>query len=429
LKQLAQALAAAHAQRVIHRDLKPDNVMVRRSEDGLPSVVVLDFGIAKLLDDDDGPKLTHTGTVFGTPEFMSPEQAQGLSVTFSSDIYSLGALAFFMLTGRAPFESADRTEIIQRQIAEPPPLDMLLRDTTMPHELVVLVQDCLRKEVEDRPETMEVLLSRLENINHGPKSPQSDLNLKPPTKPTKPLRPLGKKDTPVTDISFDGDLAPMKDETFTWGGDPDDRETDNLLAAPLDGSIGVAPDSALGGSRIPTSWIVIAIVLAGGAVAGYFLASGGTDEDVEIPENGDVALQNGATIGEEVPVIEPAPPIPLPERAFHLIDAAQQTGLAAVLLRSAEVEDAATTWASARELLGNEEANTDLPVAQNIEEAQSLIAQADTALNERQCRRADRAVVAMRDLSPALRRRYLAPLEQCNRRREERGRPPRTLGD
>src|SRR5215475_7756840 len=117
--QIAGALAASHAASIIHRDIKPENIMVRG--DGL--VKVLDFGLAKLTEpvspefvNAEAPTLaainTEAGTVMGTALYMSPEQARGLQVDARTDIFSLGALIYEMITGRLPFEGSNRNEVV-----------------------------------------------------------------------------------------------------------------------------------------------------------------------------------------------------------------------------------------------------------------------------------------------------------------------------
>src|SRR5262249_31117197 len=101
-RQAAEALALAHDMGIVHRDLKPDNVMIARTRDGSDLVKVVDFGIAKAAGNA-SQRVTKTGLVVGTPEYMSPEQLAGESLDGRSDIYSLALVAFNMLTGRLPF--------------------------------------------------------------------------------------------------------------------------------------------------------------------------------------------------------------------------------------------------------------------------------------------------------------------------------------
>ena len=138
LEQAAAALDYAHAKGIIHRDLKPANILFHA--DG--RVLLADFGLAKVLREDadqEGSVLTSTGIVLGTPEYLSPEQADGQALDHRSDIYSLGVLLFHMLTGRVPFRGATPVATaIQQAIAEPPSLSQLNPTISPAVEAVVM---------------------------------------------------------------------------------------------------------------------------------------------------------------------------------------------------------------------------------------------------------------------------------------------------
>ncbi len=125
LEQMCAALARAHDLGVVHRDLKADNIMLT-VRGGRPDFVkILDFGLAALAH---APRLAPKGAVFGTPEYMSPEQARGEDASPSSDLYALGVLFFEMITGKLPFRSKDRDELLEMQRSQPPPRPSGLRD-------------------------------------------------------------------------------------------------------------------------------------------------------------------------------------------------------------------------------------------------------------------------------------------------------------
>lgn len=162
--QIAEVLSAAHHQGVIHRDLKPDNVMLMPSSRGRLAVKVLDFGIAKIVDEENGPN-TETGSVFGTPEFMSPEQARGDEVDPRSDIYSLGVILFYTLTGKLPFRGKNKLVVLNMQLNEPPPRPSeLLPDLDVPPRLEAVIMKCLNKKRSARYETADDLLEALEDL-------------------------------------------------------------------------------------------------------------------------------------------------------------------------------------------------------------------------------------------------------------------------
>ena len=141
---LCDALAAAHAQGVIHRDVKPDNVMLSPHAPGLK---LLDFGIAKLYDAfSEGGETTRTGMVVGTPTFMAPEQVAGGEVTDRADVYSVGVLLFLLLDGKLPFVAPTPREMMARHLSAEP---AQLRNA--PEPLAKLVARCLEKDPEARP--------------------------------------------------------------------------------------------------------------------------------------------------------------------------------------------------------------------------------------------------------------------------------------
>src|SRR5881628_481076 len=149
--QVADALQAAHDLGIVHRDLKPDNIMLTRARDGADVVKVVDFGIAKAVGKDDSQKVTKTGLVMGTPEFMSPEQLSGDKLDGRSDIYSLGLVFFKMLTGRLPFEAGTVQEtLIQRLTEEPAKLAAARPDLRFPPGLQETLDAALTRSPVDR---------------------------------------------------------------------------------------------------------------------------------------------------------------------------------------------------------------------------------------------------------------------------------------
>ena len=151
--QVADALSAAHAAGIVHRDIKPGNIMV--TPDG--SVKVLDFGIARAID---GGTLTQTATVLGTSAYMSPEQALGQPVDARSDIYSLGCVLYEMLTGEPPF-IADVAAAVLHQHVRVAPKPARERNPAIPPALDALVMQMLAKSPKDRPQTAAEVRDRL----------------------------------------------------------------------------------------------------------------------------------------------------------------------------------------------------------------------------------------------------------------------------
>jgi serine/threonine-protein kinase len=164
--QLARALDEAHALGLVHRDLKPENLLIVRDGGG-ETLKVLDFGIVKVLDARIGT-VGHTadGAVFGTPEFMSPEQARGAAdVDARSDVYSAGLCLFLMLTGRMAFSGTTPQEImLRRLIVDPPRLGDVRPDLLFPMGLEAVVERLLARRPEDRYAAMGEALRDLEAV-------------------------------------------------------------------------------------------------------------------------------------------------------------------------------------------------------------------------------------------------------------------------
>lgn len=155
--QVCDAMAHAHERHVLHRDLKPGNIMLVERRDQEPFVKIVDFGIAKITDpgQESGMNLTRTGDVFGSPFYMSPEQIAGQKLDGRADIYSLGCVVFESLTGTPPFVGKNAIEtLIQHSNHEPPTLKEASFGGSFPAELQRVMDKVLAKEPSDRYQTM-----------------------------------------------------------------------------------------------------------------------------------------------------------------------------------------------------------------------------------------------------------------------------------
>ena len=169
--QTCGALEEAHRAGIIHRDLKPENIFLT-SQGGIEDFPkVLDFGLAKISERQMRPGsliLTQEGMVFGTPEFMSPEQARGETLDGRSDIYSLGVILYELLTGKLPFDAAQPMEYIQRHIKEPPiPLTERVPDREFPPGLEAAVAKSLEKDPNDRFQSAAEFANALKGVAGG----------------------------------------------------------------------------------------------------------------------------------------------------------------------------------------------------------------------------------------------------------------------
>ena len=184
LRDVTRALAYAHARNIVHRDIKPDNVLLSGG-----TAVVTDFGIAKALSASRGPgpggaTLTQFGTAIGTPAYMAPEQVAGdPNVDHRADIYSLGCVAYEMLTGHSPFAGKSPQQMLAAQVMETPrPVNEVRPD--VPPALALLVSRCLEKEPSARPQSASELASQLETTGSQTAPPLSPVRRRGSKVPT-----------------------------------------------------------------------------------------------------------------------------------------------------------------------------------------------------------------------------------------------------
>lgn len=159
LDEMLAALGAAHRGGVIHRDLKPGNVFLVENAEGVRSLKLLDFGIAKVVASQPSDALTRVGSLLGTPEYMAPEQIRGEQVSPATDLYSVGVIAFQMLTGRLPFRGEQMSVLLAQVEAKPPALSSLAPD--VPKVLESIVMRLLAKSPAKRYASAEAVRSEL----------------------------------------------------------------------------------------------------------------------------------------------------------------------------------------------------------------------------------------------------------------------------
>ncbi len=174
--QCCIALGAAHAAGIVHRDLKPENIFLVTRGDDKQFVKIVDFGLAKIndldMDGDPARKLTKTGMIFGTPQYMSPEQCMGKPTDHRADIYSLGLILYELLTGRVPFDGDTFMGVLNQHMCDPaPPMRTVNPSIQVPPLLEAVVYRCLDKKVANRPQSMgalaDELMSALEESGMG----------------------------------------------------------------------------------------------------------------------------------------------------------------------------------------------------------------------------------------------------------------------
>lgn len=192
-QQISGALDYAHRQNVIHRDIKPDNILLDREGHAL----LADFGIVKLMQDVSGANLTGTGGLVGTPAYMSPEQAQGLAVDNRTDIYSLGIVIFEMLTGKQPFTAETPMQLVFEHISTPVPR-LVEFNASVPPEVDAVMQRALAKKPEQRYASAKEFFEDFNKVMAGD----------PSFSVTKTLPPMPSEHEPL--ITFTPTQAPQQ---------------------------------------------------------------------------------------------------------------------------------------------------------------------------------------------------------------------------
>lgn len=292
IAQTARALSAAHAQGLVHRDIKPGNLLI----DAKNRVKVTDFGIARLADQ---VPLTATGQVMGTAQYLAPEQATGQQATGSSDIYSLGIIGYECLAGHRPFTGESQIAIALAQVNDDPPE----LPESVPEPVRALIMSMLSKEAEDRPADADKLATGAEALRR--QDTQAAINAVPGMVPF------------ITSGGFDSDATQViNTQEFQSAGDPDATQvmsdmptevSDSTAALPVtptdltaqSGQVSASalPDEAAGAydeeatgayaedgekKRSPWFWPIIGVViLALLAGIGLWAASLGSDEEPE----------------------------------------------------------------------------------------------------------------------------------------------------
>jgi len=268
--QVCSALSAAHSQGIIHRDLKPENIYLVERYGQTDFVKLLDFGIAKLTEvSEEGKKLTRTGMLFGTPEYMSPEQARGEKVDLRVDVYAMGCILFQMVVGRVPFEADNFMGILTKHLTEATPtMGEALGRAGAPAEIEAIVQKALAKERDDRWATIDEMADAIASLNDG-----VEVNLARPTTATAAAAPAAST------------AAPVGQARTQWTGSVRlDADADPGAAQKKSGP----PVAVIAGGALVA--VIVAVVLA--------MGGGGDDAQVE---------DSGAPAAAAAPDVAPPP--------------------------------------------------------------------------------------------------------------------------
>ena len=296
--QICSALSAAHGKGIVHRDLKPENVYLVDFLGDPDFVKLLDFGIAKLTEvNEEGRKLTKTGMLFGTPEYMSPEQARGEHVDHRVDVYAMGCILFQLVTGRVPFEADNFMGVLSLHLTEPPPMipPAVFERIGAPAELAAVIDTALAKPKEQRWQTIDDLANAVRiACGEAPLEPgrtaERAMAVRPASVPAPPVTKEARLPTPPPSTSPEGRVRTQ------WTG--------NL-------SVPEAPPDQPKKSKLP---LVIAggVIAAAAAVAVVFALRGGDKS-----KDDSIAQPNGsAPVGSQTVVtVDAAPEASLPPPA------------------------------------------------------------------------------------------------------------------
>ena len=166
LHQIAGSLNEAHQHGLVHRDIKPSNIMVCEMGGLTDFVKVLDFGLARTIEQTQDSDITATGLIAGTPSYLAPERITDPSRTDPrSDLYAFGAVGYFLLTGKRLYDSGSAAEIMDRVVTQDPRPPSAVTKACIPSELENLILRCLARRMEDRPPTMGDVVTEVAEID------------------------------------------------------------------------------------------------------------------------------------------------------------------------------------------------------------------------------------------------------------------------
>ena len=281
--QICSALTAAHSKGIIHRDLKPENIFLVDFLGEPDFVKLLDFGIAKLTEvNEEGRKLTKTGMLFGTPEYMSPEQARGENVDHRVDVYAMGCILFQLVTGRVPFEADNFMGVLSMHLTEPPPSipPEVFDRIGAPRELAAVIDRALLKNRDERFATMEDLANAVRIVCGDPIVTSGD----------------GRSNTPAPSVAAPQRTTESRQaeaKQHTTGSRQKTAWTGNLQV-PMEEGIREKPKSKL------PMLLAVLVILGGGAAAGIYMVTRDKGEAKPV-----VAEPSGSAPGSQVAAVTP----------------------------------------------------------------------------------------------------------------------------
>jgi serine/threonine protein kinase len=344
LIQTGHGLAAAHAKGIVHRDMKPENIFVTVASGGEETPKLLDFGIAKVAGNDGQNNLTRTGTIFGTPFYMAPEQALGQTVDARADIYAMGVIMYEVFSGSLPFQGDSFMGILTQHITtEPEPVAQRAARAgrALPPGLADVIARCMQKDPERRYRTMDELVQELvqvyRNAAGSGMSSYMDAYVPPPTGML-PAAGSGMGHGPTGRAPTGGNQeasglhpagappyygAPAHPGHGPHGSSPQPYQTPPPHGAPQHGSAGYTPapytpqpytpgtsgmssvDMPKKGGKVALIFALIAVLAVGGAVAAFLIVE--KDEPPGTDGSGSAGEQPIAVTVDATPVAAATP--------------------------------------------------------------------------------------------------------------------------
>ncbi|WP_024614606.1 Stk1 family PASTA domain-containing Ser/Thr kinase [Clostridium sp. Ade.TY] len=270
--QIAKALECAHKNGIIHRDIKPQNILV--TSDGL--VKVTDFGIAKIAD---SATLTNTSTILGSAHYFSPEQAKGGFIDNKTDIYSLGIVMYEMLTGKLPFEADSPVTIALKHLQEDPVPPKEL-NPKIPESLNKVVLKCMEKDANNRYQNVNELISDLQKIKQNPDAQIGDDGINENDQTVEHTIIMAPVKEPVVESVDDFEDEYYDDDDAEYYDDDDEYYDDSEEA---EEKVKNKPKNKKSSKKGIIIGIVSVLVLAILGVGGYFMLSGNKAKEVIVP--------------------------------------------------------------------------------------------------------------------------------------------------
>ncbi|MBI2897240.1 MAG: protein kinase [Deltaproteobacteria bacterium] len=275
--QVCKGLSAAHGKGIIHRDMKPENIFLAGRDGSRDFVKILDFGIAKMNELDGKPgepgrRLTKTGMIFGTPEYMSPEQAAGRALDHRVDIYSVGVIMYEMFVGRVPFTGDTFMGILTKHMFDaPPPMRQINPRVVIQPALEGVIFKALSKEPGKRHQTMTALLEDVQHAVANPNAVVASL-------------PAATLESPRVQADF----------------------VEELRTHTVEDEYGI-PSRRKRGSRVPVATAALAVLLVGGGLGAWVAVHQGGEE--RAPREDRVATPVPPRVPDPPPAPTPVPPV------------------------------------------------------------------------------------------------------------------------